>query len=42
MRHGVFLLVPEIVEVLGGFVQSLEEGRQRAVQEVNKPARGNR
>lgn len=42
MRRGVCLLVPEIVEVLGGYVQSLEEARQRAVQEVNKPARGSR
>ncbi|XP_024537331.1 recQ-mediated genome instability protein 1 [Selaginella moellendorffii] len=42
IRRGMFLLVPEIVTVLGGVVQELEEARQRVVHQVNKPPRGNR
>jgi hypothetical protein len=42
VKRGIFLLVPEVVEILGGFVQLLEAARQRAVQEINKPARSNR
>ncbi|EFJ22236.1 hypothetical protein SELMODRAFT_416646 [Selaginella moellendorffii] len=42
IRRGMFLLVPEIVTVLGGVVQELEEARQRVVNQVNKPPRGNR
>ncbi|KAG0618744.1 hypothetical protein M758_4G089000 [Ceratodon purpureus] len=42
VRRGVFLLTCDSVEVIGGLVQRLEEARQRAVHEVNKPARGSR
>lgn len=42
VRHGILMLVPEIVEVLGGMVQELEEARKRLVVEVNKPPRGKR
>lgn len=42
VRHGLFMLVPEIVEVLGGMVEELEEARKRLVVEVNKPSRGKR
>ncbi|KAL9815304.1 RecQ-mediated genome instability protein 1 [Arabidopsis thaliana] len=40
VRHGLLMLVPEIVEVLGGMVEELEEARKRLVVEVNKPPRG--
>ena len=36
------MLVPEVVDVLGGFVEHLEAARERLVQEVNKPPRGRR
>lgn len=36
------MLVPEVLEVLGGVVEDLEAARQRLVQEVNKPPRGKR
>lgn len=36
------MLVPEVLEVLGGQVEELDAARQRLVQEVNKPARGKR
>lgn len=42
VRCGLFLLVPEIVDVLGGVVERLEEARQRVVAVVNKPPRGRR
>ncbi|XP_010484096.1 PREDICTED: recQ-mediated genome instability protein 1-like [Camelina sativa] len=42
VRHGLLMLVPEIVEVLGGMVEELEEARKRLVVEVNKPPRGKR
>ncbi|CAA7034928.1 unnamed protein product [Microthlaspi erraticum] len=42
VRHGHLMLVPEIVEVLGGMVEELEEARKRLVIEVNKPPRGKR
>ncbi|VVB17889.1 unnamed protein product [Arabis nemorensis] len=42
VRHGILMLVPEIVEVLGGMVEELEEARKRLVVEVNKPPRGKR
>ncbi|XP_050220647.1 recQ-mediated genome instability protein 1 isoform X2 [Mercurialis annua] len=42
IRHGLLMLVPEAVEVLGGMVDHLEEARQRLVEEVNKPPRGRR
>lgn len=36
------MLVPEVIEVLGGMVEELEEARQRLVNEINKPPRGKR
>ncbi|MCD9639691.1 hypothetical protein HAX54_024397 [Datura stramonium] len=42
VRHGILMLVPEVIEVLGGMVEELEEARQRLVNEVNKPPRGKR
>ncbi|KAF8036993.1 hypothetical protein BT93_B0040 [Corymbia citriodora subsp. variegata] len=42
IRHGLLMLVPEALEVLGGVVDELEAARQRLVQEVNKPLRGKR
>ncbi|PHT51554.1 RecQ-mediated genome instability protein 1 [Capsicum baccatum] len=42
IRHGLMMLVPEVMEVLGGMVEELEEARQRLVNEINKPPRGKR
>ncbi|XP_008346667.3 recQ-mediated genome instability protein 1 isoform X2 [Malus domestica] len=42
IRHGLLMLVPECIEVLGGLVEELDAARQRLVEEVNKPPRGNR
>lgn len=42
VRHGLLMLVPEVIEVLGGMVEDLEEARQRLVNEINKPPRGKR
>ncbi|KAK1319148.1 hypothetical protein QJS10_CPB04g00192 [Acorus calamus] len=42
VRRGLLLLVPEVVEVLGGRVEDLDAARQRLVNEVNKPPRGKR
>ncbi|KAJ0110437.1 hypothetical protein Patl1_01261 [Pistacia atlantica] len=42
IRHGLLMLVPEALEVLGGMVQQLEVARQHLVEEVNKPPRGKR
>ncbi|XP_030458246.1 recQ-mediated genome instability protein 1 isoform X1 [Syzygium oleosum] len=42
IRHGLLMLVPEALEVLGGVVDELEAARQRLVEEVNKPPRGRR
>ncbi|PIN23588.1 hypothetical protein CDL12_03687 [Handroanthus impetiginosus] len=42
IRHGLLMLVPEVLEVLGGTVEELEAARQRLVNEVNKPPRGKR
>lgn len=42
IRRGLLMLVPEVLEVLGGLVEDLEAARQRLVQEVNKPPRGKR
>lgn len=42
VRHGLLMLVPEVIEVLGGAVDELEAARQRLVEEVNKPPRGRR
>ncbi|KAK4344171.1 hypothetical protein RND71_037265 [Anisodus tanguticus] len=42
VRHGLLMLVPEVIEVLGGMVEELEEARQRLVNEINKPPRGKR
>ncbi|XP_010519503.1 PREDICTED: recQ-mediated genome instability protein 1 [Tarenaya hassleriana] len=42
VRHGLLMLVPEVLDVLGGVVEELEEARKRLVVEVNKPPRGKR
>ncbi|XP_076897994.1 recQ-mediated genome instability protein 1 isoform X2 [Bidens hawaiensis] len=42
VRHGLIMLVPEVIQILGGSVEELEAARQRLVTEVNKPPRGNR
>lgn len=42
IRHGLLMLVPEALEVLGGVVDELEAAHERLVQEVNKPPRGKR
>ncbi|XP_027148532.1 recQ-mediated genome instability protein 1 [Coffea eugenioides] len=42
VRRGILMLVPEVIEVLGGKVEELDAARQRLVQEVNKPPRGKR
>lgn len=42
IRRGLLMLVPEVVDVLGGIVEHLEAAHQRLVQEVNKPPRGRR
>ncbi|KAI4370012.1 hypothetical protein MLD38_018399 [Melastoma candidum] len=42
IRHGLLMLVPEVLVVLGGVVDELEAARQRLVEEVNKPPRGKR
>ncbi|GFP83345.1 recq-mediated genome instability protein 1 [Phtheirospermum japonicum] len=42
IRHGLLMLVPEVLQVLGGSVEELESARQRLVNEINKPPRGKR
>nr|DAD30500.1 TPA_asm: hypothetical protein HUJ06_009351 [Nelumbo nucifera] len=42
IRRGLLMLVPEVLEVLGGLVENLDVARQRLVNEVNKPPRGKR
>ncbi|CAO2818168.1 unnamed protein product [Amaranthus hypochondriacus] len=42
VRRGLLMLVPEVLDILGGCVKELEDARQRLVQEVNKPPRGRR
>ncbi|CAA0831762.1 RecQ-mediated genome instability protein 1 [Striga hermonthica] len=42
IRHGLLMLVPEVLEVLGGSVEEMEAARQRLVTEINKPPRGKR
>ncbi|KZV21758.1 hypothetical protein F511_02916 [Dorcoceras hygrometricum] len=42
IRHGLLMLVPEVLEVLGGSVDELAAARQRLVNEINKPPRGKR
>ncbi|PKA64342.1 hypothetical protein AXF42_Ash009564 [Apostasia shenzhenica] len=42
VRRGLLLLLPEILVVLGGMVDSLQAACQRVVSEVNKPPRGKR
>ncbi|KAL9260579.1 RecQ-mediated genome instability protein 1-like protein [Drosera capensis] len=42
IRLGLLLLVPENLDILGGYVEELEAARQRLVHEVNKPPRGKR
>ena len=36
------MLVPEVIIVLGGYVEQLETARQKVVQLINKPPRGSR
>ncbi|KAF5206551.1 Recq-mediated genome instability protein [Thalictrum thalictroides] len=40
IRRGLLVLVPEVLEVLGGSVEDLDAARKRLVHEVNKPPRG--
>ncbi|XP_042500080.1 recQ-mediated genome instability protein 1 isoform X2 [Macadamia integrifolia] len=42
VRRGLLMLVPEVLEVLGGLVEDLDAACQRLVHEVNKPPRGKR
>eukprot|EP00249_Psilotum_nudum_P004987 c18478_g1_i1 orf=19-1590(+) len=42
VRRGLLMLVPEVLIVLGGCVDYLDAARKRALQEVNKPPRGQR
>ncbi|KAF6161533.1 hypothetical protein GIB67_009412 [Kingdonia uniflora] len=42
IRHGLLMLVPEVLDVFGGVVEDLEAAHQRLVHEVNKPPRGKR
>ncbi|EEC77185.1 hypothetical protein OsI_15678 [Oryza sativa Indica Group] len=42
IRRGLFMLVPEVIEILGGVDDELDEARNRLVSEVNKPPRGKR
>lgn len=42
IRRGLLMLVPENLDILGGYVEELEAARQRLVHEVNKPPRGKR
>ncbi|CAI9757335.1 unnamed protein product [Fraxinus pennsylvanica] len=42
VRHGLLMLVPEVLNILGGMVEELDAARQRLVNEVNKPPRGKR
>ncbi|CAA7396292.1 unnamed protein product [Spirodela intermedia] len=42
IRHGLLMLVPEIVDVLGGMAEDLEAARERLIHEISKPPRGKR
>lgn len=42
VRRGLLMLVPEVIEVLGGRVQVLTEAQERLIHEINKPPRGRR
>ncbi|CAL5032432.1 unnamed protein product [Urochloa decumbens] len=42
IKRGLLMLVPEVIEILGGEVDELEAARDRLVSEVNKPPRGKR
>ncbi|XP_062185246.1 recQ-mediated genome instability protein 1 [Phragmites australis] len=42
IRRGLLMLLPEVIEILGGVVDELEAARDRLVSEVNKPPRGKR
>ncbi|KAL6650706.1 hypothetical protein ACP70R_009631 [Stipagrostis hirtigluma subsp. patula] len=42
IRRGLLILVPEVIEILGGLVDELEAARDRLVSEINKPPRGKR
>ncbi|KAF7834017.1 recQ-mediated genome instability protein 1-like [Senna tora] len=40
--HGLLMLVPETIEILGGLVEQLDAAHKRLVEELNKPPRGKR
>jgi len=42
IRRGLLMLVPEVIDILGGIADELEAARDRLVSEVNKPPRGKR
>ncbi|KAM0864641.1 hypothetical protein ACQ4PT_043799 [Festuca glaucescens] len=42
IKRGLLMLVPEVIDILGGVVDELEAARVRLVSEVNKPPRGKR
>ncbi|CAI9116544.1 OLC1v1017720C1 [Oldenlandia corymbosa var. corymbosa] len=42
VRRGILMLVPEVIEVLGGKVEELDAAKQRLVHEIEKPPRGRR
>ncbi|CAN1797010.1 RecQ-mediated genome instability protein 1 [Linum perenne] len=42
VRRGLLMLVPEVIEILGGVAEELEAARVHLVAEVNKPPRGKR
>ncbi|KAG2565797.1 recQ-mediated genome instability protein 1-like [Panicum virgatum] len=42
IRRGLLVLVPEVIDILGGIADELEAARDRLVSEVNKPPRGKR
>ncbi|KAL3513884.1 hypothetical protein ACH5RR_026601 [Cinchona calisaya] len=42
VRRGILMLVPEVIEILGGKVEELDAALQRLVHEINKPPRGKR
>lgn len=36
------MIVPEVIEILGGLAEELETAHQRLAAEINKPPRGRR
>lgn len=36
------MLVPEVIDVLGGMAEDLEAARERLIHEISKPPRGKR